>query len=77
MYLLYGKDTLYANSYWFENSQGLTPHETIIAGFRLPGSETIPKEDLHFSFYDQVFKNGILKTVISKEDLSAIPAPGF
>lgn len=73
MYLLYGKDTLYVNSYWFENNQNLAAHETIIVGFKLPGAELQPEKDLRFSFYDRVYKNGILKTVIRKEDLEEIP----
>ncbi len=73
MYLLYGKDTLYVNSYWFENNQNLAAHETIIVGFKLPGALSRPDQDLKFSFYDRVYKNGIIKTVIRKEDLENIP----
>lgn len=73
MYLLYGSDTLYVNSYWFENSQNLLPYETMIVGFKLPGNDLKPERDLKFSFYDRVFQNGIIKAVIKKEDLEAIP----
>lgn len=73
MYLLYGQDTLYVHSYWFENNQNLTTHETMIVGFKLPGTETEPSRDLKFSFYDRVYKNGIVKAVISKEALEGIP----
>lgn len=69
IYLLYGKDTLYVDSYWFENNQNLTPYETIIVGFKLPGGISEPKEDLRLSYYDRVYKNGIIKAVIKKEDL--------
>lgn len=69
IYLLYGKDTLYADSYWFENNQNLTPYETMIVGFRLPEGVAAPREDLRLSYYDRVFKNGIIKAVIKKEDL--------
>lgn len=73
MYLLYGKDTLYVNSYWFENNQNLAAHETIIVGFKLPAGLSSPEQDLRFSFYDRAYKNGIIKTVIKKEDLEDIP----
>lgn len=69
IYLLYGRDTLYVNSYWFENNQNLTPYETMIVGFRLPEGISGPEQDLKLSYYDRVFKNGIIKTVIKKEDL--------
>lgn len=68
IYLMYGKDTLYPNSYWFENNQNLTPYETMIVGFMLPAGVSVPQEDLKLSYYDRVFKNGIIKTIIKKED---------
>lgn len=74
IYLLYGEDTLYVNSYWFENNQNLSAHETMIVGFRLPDGQDKPERDLLFSFYDRVFRNGIIKAVIRKEDLDDIPA---
>lgn len=73
MYLLYGKDTLYVNSYWFENNQNLALHETMIVGFKLPGETQNPEQDLRFSFQDRVYQNGIIKTIIRKEDLENIP----
>ncbi len=73
IYLLYGSDTLYVSSYWFENSQNLLPFETIIVGFKLPGNVQQPEQDLKLSFYDRVFKNGIIKAVIKKEDLEDTP----
>jgi len=72
MYLLYGKDTLYPVSYWFENNQNLTAAETMIAGFRLRDGDR-PDHDLHFAFYDRVFQNGIIKTIIRKADIDHIP----
>ena len=73
MYLLYGKDTLYVSSYWFENSQNLSTHETMVVGFTLPEKVVQPEEDLRFSFYDRVYQNGIIKTTIKKDDLENIP----
>lgn len=73
MYLLYGKDTLYVNSYWFENNQNLSLHETMVIGFKLPGKILKPEEDLRFSFYDRVYQNGIIKTIINKEDIQDAP----
>lgn len=73
IYLLYGNDTLYPNSYWFENNQNLALHETIIVGFKLPGTTVKPDENLQLAFYDRVFRNGIIKTIIKKEDLEDIP----
>jgi len=70
--LLYGTDTLYVDSYWFENNQNLTPYETMIAGFRLPGGDSVVRHDLRLSFYDRVFKNGIIKTVIREADVRKV-----
>jgi len=61
--LVYGKDTLRAYSYWFENNQNLSPEETIVVGFKLKDAK-VPVKDLHLAFYDRVFQNGIVKTVI-------------
>jgi hypothetical protein len=72
MYMLYGNDSLYVDSYWFENNQNLAPFETMVVGFRLPDGDSIPRHDLKFSFYDRVFKNGIIKTIISKEDINQV-----
>jgi len=48
-------------------------HETMIVGFKLPGTDLNPKQDLKFSFYDRVYQNGIIKAVITKDDLENIP----
>jgi len=74
IYLLYGKDTLYVSSYWFENNQNLALHETMVLGFRLPDGHRRPQQDLRLSFYDRVYRNGIIKAVIRKEDLEDVPA---
>lgn len=70
IYLLYGRDSLFVDSYWFENNQNLAPFETMVVGFRLPSSDSIPRQDLKLSFYDRVYKNGIIRTVIRKEDIN-------
>lgn len=72
--LLYnGTDTLYPVAYEFENNYNLTPEETMLLGFTLPNKDELPKEDMQLSFNDQVFKNGIIKVKIKKEDLNNIP----
>lgn len=72
IYLLYGADTLYVSSYWFENNQNLTLHETMVIGFRLPGQTAVPEQDMKLSFYDRIFENGIIKAVILRKDLENI-----
>jgi hypothetical protein len=67
--LLYGSDTLRVDSYWFENNQNLTPYETMVVGFRLPDTDTVPMREMLLSYDDQIFHNGIIKAKISKEDL--------
>lgn len=69
MRLIYGKDTLGPSGYWFENNQNLTDHESILVGFALPGNETVPDKDMTFTFYDQLFRNGIIKATIARRDL--------
>ncbi|PQJ13002.1 hypothetical protein CJD36_004460 [Flavipsychrobacter stenotrophus] len=72
--LLYNQtDTLYPIAYEFENNYNLTPEETMLVGFTLPGKEDAPKEDMQLSFSDQIFKNGIIKVKIKKDDLNNIP----
>jgi hypothetical protein len=70
IYLLYGNDSLLVDSYWFENNQNLAPFETMVVGFKLPPPDSIPERDLKIAFYDRVFKNGIIKTIIRKEDIN-------
>jgi hypothetical protein len=70
MYLLYCNYTLYVEGYWFENNQNLSPFETMVIGFKLPKNDSVPRYDLRFSFYDRVFKNGIIKSIISKDDIN-------
>lgn len=74
IYMLYGKDTLYVNSYWFENNQNLAAHETMIVGFKLPDTDTKPEKDMQVSYYDRIFKNGIIKIIIKEEDVATAPA---
>jgi hypothetical protein len=70
VYLLYGKDTLTVDSYWFENNQNLVPFETMLLGFKLPNLDTIPQFDLQLSYYDAVFKNGIIKAFFPKASIN-------
>jgi len=67
--LCYGRDTLAPETYWFENNQNLTPHETMVVGFRLPASDSVPGQDMLLSYYDRTFRSGIIKALIRKEDL--------
>jgi hypothetical protein len=71
-YLLYGSDTLYPTTYWFENGLNLIPHETMVFGFALPEGQDQAKEEMVFSFHDRCFKNGIVKASINKSDLDKI-----
>lgn len=70
IYMLYGTDTLRVSSYWFENNQNLTAHETMVVGFKLPGAAAQPARDMQLSYYDRVFKNGIIKIIIKQEDVA-------
>jgi len=71
-YLLYGSDTLYPTSYWFENGLNLVPHETMVFGFALPEGQDQAKEEMRFSFHDRIFRNGILKASIDKNSLDRV-----
>lgn len=66
-----GSDTLFPVAYWFENNHNLTPKETMVVGFRLP-FDNYPAHDLHLSYYDRVFKSGIIKVLINKKDIDKI-----
>lgn len=70
IYLMYGTDTVYVDSYWFENNQNITPYETMIVGFVLPDGDETVKKDMRLSFHDRVYRNGVIKTVIRKEDIN-------
>lgn len=69
--LVYGMDTLKSYSYWFENNQNLSPEETIVVGFKLK-NDRVPEKDLHLAFYDRIFENGIIKTIIRARDLKSV-----
>lgn len=70
--LVYKGQELKPSSYSFENNYNLTPVETIVVGFVLPDSAELNAE-LQISFFDRVFKNGIIKTVFSKSSIVNIP----
>lgn len=71
--LLYGNDTLYPAAYHFETNYNLTPEETMLVGFLLPAKDEAPKRDMQLSYNDELFKNGIIKVTIKKEDVDNIP----
>ncbi len=72
--VLYGeKDTLQQLAYLFENNYNLTPHETMVIGYRLPEGVDSPEKEIQISYYDQVFKNGIVKVKYSASTLKNIP----
>lgn len=71
--LYYKGDTLHPMSYVFETNYNLTPVETIIVGFDLPGQEGRPDEEMQLLFFDRIFGNGIIKTSYSAASLHKIP----
>lgn len=72
--LIYGSgDTLSQIGYLFENNFNLTPHETMVVGFDLPGDQQYPTEDMQLCFNDRTFNNGILKVVYKKADVKQVP----
>ncbi len=71
--LLYGKDTIKPMSYLFETNYNLTPQETMVVGFDLPGRPEAPQKDMQLVYYDQVFKNGFIKATYSIESIDKAP----
>jgi len=71
--LIYGGDTLRPSSYLFETNYNLTPQETIVVGFLLPGEKGQTDNDMQLTYTDRVFKNGIIKATYSSETLHKIP----
>jgi len=71
--LRYGAEILRPISYVFETSYNLAPQEVIVVGFALPDGVAAPSEDMQLVYYDQVFKNGIIKASFDKEYLTKIP----
>jgi hypothetical protein len=59
--LQYGNEVLHPMSYWFETNYNLTPDETMVVAFTLPGNAKKPEKDMVLSYYDRVFTNGIIK----------------
>jgi len=71
--LLYNHtDTLHPIGYLFENNYNLTPQETMVVGFDLPG-EAGTVRDMQLSYSDRIFRNGIIKVSYKKEDLNKVP----
>ncbi len=68
-----GTDTLFPMSYLFENNYNLTPQETMIVGFRLPGEMRTPEQNMQLIYEDEIFGNGIIKALFKKSDLKRIP----
>lgn len=71
IYLMYGTDTLYLSSYWFENNHNLLPFETIILCFLLPDKNI--NKDLLLSFHDRVTNHGIIKAKFFNKHIQHIP----
>jgi len=73
IWLVYGRDTIRPQSYLFENNYNLTPQETMVVGFALPGGDDHPKKQMQLSYNDRVFKTGIIKANFSETSLKHIP----
>lgn len=65
--LIADADTLHPASYWFENNQNLTPHETVVLAFEKP--KQIP-EEVQLVFNDQLFRNGMIKATFETKKLN-------
>lgn len=61
-------DTLLPSVYWFENNQNLLSRETMIIGYQRP-KDFVALQDLHLSYFDRIFGNGIIKATIESRDL--------
>jgi len=73
IYLIYGTDTLKPMSYLFETNYNLAPQETMVVGFSLPGNEERPSKNMELKYYDDIFRNGVIKTTYPAETLNDIP----
>lgn len=67
----YGGNPLQVANYHFETNYNLTPQETMVFNFKLP-SEDLPGQDIQVSYYDRVFKNGIIKVLFKGSDLKRL-----
>lgn len=72
-----GSDTLFPSAYIFENNYNLAPQETMVVGFKLPNGIESPSEQMQISYYDRIFKNGIIKATFSKQQINSIPKLSF
>lgn len=62
-------------AYYFENSYGAMPYETLIVGFKL--SDNFYNSDIVLKYNDEVFNTGQLKIEINKEKLINKPTLTF
>jgi len=69
--ILYGGQPLSVANYHFETNYNLTPTETMLFNFKLP-EDDVPQKDIEISFYDRVFRNGIVKALFKGKDLKDI-----
>jgi hypothetical protein len=54
-------------AYFFENSYGAMPYETMIVGFKL--ADNLYDDDVLLKYKDEIFHSGLLKIAITKRDL--------
>lgn len=70
--LVYGSDTLKAESYIFETNYNLTPQATMVVGFFIP-DKTDVQNDFTLSYDDEMFKNGIIKAKFLAKNINKTP----
>ncbi len=58
-------------AYYFENSYGVTPYETIVLGFKL--SDNLYNKDIELEYMDALFNSGIIKMSVTASDLKNKP----
>lgn len=74
IYLVAGKDTLNCELYHFERTYGLSSKCTLMLGFKnIQNNDKNFKCDRQIIINDNVFKGGIIKLKINKDDLKNIP----
>lgn len=69
--LEYGNKQQAQIAYYFENSYGVTPYETIVIGFKL--SDNLYNKEINLRYDDHLLNTGIIKMSISGDDLSNKP----
>ncbi len=65
--LYYGEEEVPQIGYSFENNYGLAPADVMVVGFSIPDEQ--PVRPLTIEYYDDLFRNGIVKMKVSREDL--------